>query len=284
MSSTEITRPGRVEGKVAFISGAGRGQGRSHALRLAQEGADIIAFDICAPVDSVSYAMSSKADLEETARLVEQLDRRVVTAQADVRNAAEVEAALRQGVDELGHVDIVVANAGIASYAPVDEISEAAWKEMLDINLTGVWQTVKAAIPYFKAQGSGSIVIISSGAGLIAPQNLAHYVSAKHGTVGLMRALSNELAPLGIRANSIHPTQVDTPMIMHDEIYKMFRPDLEHPTKEDIVEVSTAMNSLPVPWVEPVDVSNAVLFLASDEARYVTGATLPVDAGICIKV
>ncbi|SNQ45935.1 (-)-trans-carveol dehydrogenase [Frankia canadensis] len=279
-----VVRKGRVEGRVAFITGAGRGQGRSHALRLAEEGADIIAVDICAPVASVRYPMSTKEDLAETARLVRERDRRVVTAVADVRDAADIEAALRQGVDELGRLDIVVANAGIASYAPAHEITEQAWKEMIDINLTGVWQTCKAAVRYLLPQRSGSIVIISSGAGLIAPPNLAHYVSAKHGTVGLMRALSNELAPHMIRVNSIHPTQVDTPMIMHEEIYRMFRPDLENPTREDIVEPSTAMNSMPVPWVDPVDVSNAVLFLASDEARYITGATLPVDAGIVTKV
>ena len=275
---------GRVEGKVAFITGAGRGQGRSHAVRLAEEGADIIATDICEPVASVSYPMSTRADLEETAAYVRALGRRCFTSVADVRDAVALGAAIDGGIAELGGLDIVVANAGIASYAPAHEISEEAWGEMIDINLTGVWKTAKAAIPHLIAQKSGSIVLISSGAGLIAPANLAHYVSAKHGVVGLMRALTNELGQYGIRCNSIHPTQVDTPMIMHDEIYRMFRPDLDAPTKADIVEISTNMNLIPVPWVESIDVSNAVLFLASDEARYVTGTTLAVDAGICVKV
>lgn len=274
---------GRVEGKVALITGAGRGQGRSHALRLAEEGADIIALDICEPVGTVSYPMSTEADLAETARLVEALDRRCVTAVADVRDSEALNAAVATGLAELGRLDIVVANAGIASYAPADEITEAAWNDMIDINLTGVWQTLKATVGILKSQQSGSIIITSSGAGLIAPQNLAHYVAAKHGLIGLTKAFSNEYAPFFVRVNAVCPTQVDTPMIMHDEIYRMFRPDLENPTKEDIVEVSKQMNAIPVPWVEPRDVSNAVLFLASDEARYITGTALPVDAGIVAK-
>lgn len=275
---------GRVEGKVAFITGAGRGQGRAHAVRLAEEGADIVVTDICAPVASVNYRTSTEADLEETAELVRALGRRVVTAVVDVRDSAALETAVAAGISELGGLDIVIANAGIASYAPVDKISEAAWDEMIDINLTGVWKTVKACIPQLVAQRSGSIIIISSGAGLIAPANLAHYVSAKHGLVGLMRALTNELSPHNVRCNSIHPTQVDTPMIMHEEIYRMFRPELDNPSREDIVEVSVGMNLIPIPWVEAVDVANAALFLASEEARYITGMTLTVDAGICVKV
>ncbi|MCM3920500.1 mycofactocin-coupled SDR family oxidoreductase [Frankia sp. AiPs1] len=275
---------GRVAGKVAFITGAGRGQGRSHAVRLAEEGASIIATDICAPVGSVSYPMAGEADLAETAQLVEKAGGKVVTGVADVRDQAALAAVADRGLAEFGKIDIVVANAGIASYAPAWEITEQAWREMIDINLTGAWQTCRTIIPHMIPRGGGSIVIISSAAGLIAPPNLAHYVSAKHGLVGLMRALANELAGHSIRVNSIHPTQVDTPMIMHDEIYRMFRPDLEEPTAADIVDVSTEMNALPVPWVEPADVSNAVLFLASDEARYITGATLPVDAGIVNKV
>jgi SDR family mycofactocin-dependent oxidoreductase len=278
------TGSGRVAGKVAFITGAGRGQGRSHAVRLAEEGADIIAIDICAPVESVTYATATKADLEETARLVEATGRRVVTAVADVRRSDQLEDALREGVEQLGGLDIVVATAGIASYAPAAEISEDAWQEMLDINLTGVWKTIKAAVPYLVPQQSGSIVVINSASGLIGPANLGHYVAAKHGAIGLAKTFMNELAPFNIRVNSICPTQVNTPMIMHDEIYRMFRPDLENPTQADIVDVSTQMNALPVPWVEPVDVSNAVLFLASDEARYITGAALPVDAGIIQKI
>lgn len=276
--------PGRVEGKVAFITGAARGQGRSHAIRLAEEGADIIATDICAPVESVSYETGTEEDLAETARLVEELDRRVVTAVADVRDYDRLSDALETGIKELGSVDIVVANAGIASYAAGHEITEAEWREMIDIDLMGVWHAIKAAVPHLVEQESGSIVICSSGSGLIGPPGLAHYVAAKHGGIGLMRSFANELGEKMIRVNAVCPTQVDTPMIMNDEIFQMFRPDLESPGREDIVETSVGMNLIPVPWVDPRDVSNAVLFLASDEARYITGTALPVDAGIVSKV
>jgi (+)-trans-carveol dehydrogenase len=275
---------GRVQGKVAFITGAARGQGRAHAIRLAEEGADIIATDICAPVASIDYATSTVEDLEETARQVRALDRRVVTAVADIRDQAALSAAVAQGVDELGGLDIVIANAGIAGWAGVEELTEDEWEEMIAINLTGAWKTIRACLPALRAAGKGSIVITSSAAGLIGPAGLSHYVAAKHGLVGLMRGLNNELAPSGIRINTIHPTQVNTPMILHDSLYHLFRPDLENPTEADIIAPSTALNLMPIPWVEPVDIANAALFLASDEARYITGTTLTVDAGITVKV
>ena len=276
---------GRVEGKVALITGAGRGQGRSHAIRLAEEGASIIALDICAPVASVSYPMASREDLEETCELVRSAGGDVYSAVVDVRDFETLTTEVAAGIESLGGLDIVVTNAGIASYAAGHEISEAAWQEMIDINLTGTWHTVKAVVPHLIAAGrGGSIVLTSSAAGLQGTPNLAHYVAAKHGVTGLMRTFANELAPHWIRVNSIHPTQVDTPMIMNDEIFRMFRPDLESPGRDDIIEVSTATNALPVPWVESRDVSHAVLFLASDEARYITGVALPVDAGILSKV
>ncbi|PYE12435.1 (+)-trans-carveol dehydrogenase/(-)-trans-carveol dehydrogenase [Williamsia limnetica] len=275
----------RFAGKVALVTGAGRGQGRSHAVRLAEEGADVIAIDICRPVASVSYEMASEADLEETKNLVEKHGGRAVTDVVDIRDYIKLEKVLAAAVSELGGLDVVVANAGIASYAPGHEITEEAWNDMVGINLTGTWHTLKAAVPHLLARGSGSsVVLISSAAGLIGPPNLAHYVAAKHGITGLMRSFANELAASGIRVNSVHPTQVETPMIMNDEIFQMFRPDLQDPTREDIIEVSTGMNALPTPWVQPDDVSNAVLFLASDEARFITGVALPVDAGIINKV
>ncbi|UUW88103.1 mycofactocin-coupled SDR family oxidoreductase [Pimelobacter simplex] len=276
---------GRVDQKVALITGAGRGQGRAHAVRLAEEGASVIAFDICAPVASVSYDMATAADLEETCALVRAAGGQVYSAQVDVRDLDVLERELAAGVAALGGLDIVVANAGIASYAAGHEISEAAWQEMIDINLTGTWHTIKAAVPHLVAGGrGGSIVLTSSAAGLQGTPNLAHYVAAKHGVTGLMRTFANELAPHWIRVNSVNPTQVDTPMIMNDEIFRMFRPDLDAPGRDDIVDVSISTNALPVPWVEASDVANAVLFLASDEARYITGVALPVDAGILAKV
>jgi SDR family mycofactocin-dependent oxidoreductase len=275
---------GRVEGKVAFITGAARGQGRSHAIRLAEEGADIIAIDICEAVPTNDIPPATEEDLAETVRLVEALDRRIVATKADVRDYDAVKSAVDAGVAELGRLDIVAANAGIAgSPSAAEDISEEGWRTMLDVNLTGVWHTAKATIPHLKAAGGGSLIITSSDAGLFGYPNLAHYVSAKHGVVGLMRTLALELATDMIRVNSIHPTTVATDMVLNDTIYRLFRPDLENPTKQDFADAATAMNALPVPWVEAVDISNAVLWLGSDEARYVTGVTLPVDAGAFVK-
>jgi SDR family mycofactocin-dependent oxidoreductase len=271
--------PGRVEGKVAFITGAARGQGRSHAIRLAEEGADIIAVDICQQLDTVPYAMATPDDLAETVKRVEALDRRIVATQADVRDYGALKGALDAGVAELGRLDIVCANAGIFSFS-TEELDEPMWKDMIDVNLTGVWHTTKAAVPHLVEGGrGGSIVMTSSTAGLMGFPNFAHYVSAKHGVVGLMRTLALELAPHMIRVNSVHPTSVDTDMIHNKATYDLFAPDLENPTREQVGERFQTLNALPIMWVEPRDISNAVLFLASDEARYITGVALPVDAG-----
>ncbi|MCS5733672.1 mycofactocin-coupled SDR family oxidoreductase [Herbiconiux daphne] len=277
---------GRVEGKVAFVTGAARGQGRSHALRLAQEGADIIAVDIEDQIDSVPYPMSTPADMEETVRQIEALDRRIVATKADVRDYEAVKAALDDGVAQLGRLDIVAANAGIFSFGSMEELTEEQWSDMLDTNLTGVWHAVKAAIPHLKAGGNGgSIVLTSSTAGLMAIPNIGHYVAAKHGVVGLMRTLALELAPDFIRVNSVHPTSVDTDMIHNDATYALFAGDLPvaERTRDVVGERFQTLNALPIKWVEPVDISNAVLWFASDESRYVTGVTLPVDAGSLIK-
>jgi (+)-trans-carveol dehydrogenase len=275
---------GRVGGKVAFITGAARGQGRSHAIRLAEEGADIIAVDLCGQISSVQYPLATPEDLAQTVKEVESLDRRIVAIQADVRDFSALKAAVDQGVAELGRLDIVSANAGITSVSPLSELPEQAWQDMMDVNLTGVWHTTKAATPHLIAGGrGGSIVLTSSAGGLIAMQNIGHYVSAKHGLVGLMRTLAQELAPHWIRVNSVHPCTVNTDMVRNDFTYKLFRPDLESPVVEDALPAFTSINLLPIPWIEPRDVSNALLFLASDEARYITGITLSVDAGCIIK-
>jgi (+)-trans-carveol dehydrogenase len=275
---------GRVEGKVAFITGAARGQGRSHAIRLAEEGADIIAVDLCGQVDSVPYPMSTPDDLAETVKAVEALDRRIVATQADVRDYAAVKRAVDEGVAQLGRLDIVSANAGISSVGRADELSEQTWRDMIDTNLTGVWHTAKATIPALKAGGAGgSMILTSSAAGLMAMENIGHYVSAKHGVIGLMRTLALELAADSIRVNAICPTTVDTPMIQNEATYRLFRPDLDDPSVDDAAESFMTMNALPVRWVEARDISNALLFLASDEARYITGVALPVDAGTLIK-
>lgn len=274
----------RMAGKVAFITGAARGQGRSHAVRLAAEGADIIAIDACTDVGSVSYAQATEQDLEETARLVTEQGRRVVARKADVRDLDGLQAAFDAGVAELGPVHTVVANAGIASFAPTWELTSQHWQDMIDINLTGVFHTAKVAIPGMIARGAGGCLLFTSSiGGFKGMHNIGHYVAAKHGIVGLMRTLANELGPHGIRANTIHPTSVDTPMIRNDETRGLFVSEGVEPTRENAMPGQQSLNAMPVAWAEVGDISNAVAFLASDEARYVTGATFPVDAGANVK-
>jgi SDR family mycofactocin-dependent oxidoreductase len=270
-----------MDGKVALITGAARGQGRAHALRLAEEGADIIAVDICDQLATVPYAMATPEDLAETAKLVEDRDRRIVTHQADIRDSAALSAAVSEGVSEFGHLDVVIANAGIASMGASWEMPEETWREMLDVNLTGTWLTCKATIPTLIEQGTGgSVILTSSVAGLVGFGMLAHYTAAKHGVVGLMRALVNEVSPHNIRVNSVHPTSVNTDMVHNEAMYGLFGVT----SAEEFGETFKMLNALPVPWVEPVDIANAALFLASDEARYITGLTLYVDAGFITKV
>lgn len=271
---------GRVDGKVALITGAARGQGRSHALRLAEEGADIIALDICADLDTTLYAGATSDDLATTTKLVEELDRRIIARQVDVRDSAGLTAAVDEAVAEFGRIDIVVGNAGISTFGLSWELSDEVWQEMIDINLTGVWKTTRAAIPHMLARGAGgSIILTSSVAGSTGVGLTAHYSAAKHGVVGLMKSLAVELAQQGIRVNSVHPTTVETPMVDNPALFKLMVPTEENPTREQVCAVIQGLNAMKVPWVQPVDISNAVLFLASDEARYITGVQLPVDAG-----
>ncbi len=272
----------RLEGRVAFVTGAARGQGRAHAIRLAGEGADVIAVDVCRPVAG-ALPTATPADLAETVRAVEGLGRRIVAAEVDVRDLQALAAAVDDGVAELGRLDVVVANAGIAleRVGHAVDADEDEWQAVIDINLTGVWHTCKVATPHL--QEGASIVIVSSAVGIRGRPNIASYVAAKHGAVGLMRSLAYELGPRMIRVNCVNPGMVDTSMIQNDMVRRLFRPDLEEPTREDFAPVSAERNLMPVPWVDPVDVSNAVVFLASDESRYVTGILLPVDAGMVEK-
>ncbi|WP_319445150.1 MULTISPECIES: mycofactocin-coupled SDR family oxidoreductase [unclassified Mycobacterium] len=276
---------GRVEGKVAFVTGAARGQGRSHAVRLAQEGADIIAVDICRGFADSTAPASTPEDLAETADMIKNLDRRVVTEIVDVREYDAMKAALDNGVEQLGRLDVVVANAGIGTTGvKLHKMREDIWNETIDVNLGGVWKTVKAGVPHLLAGGrGGSVIITSSVGGTKAYPHVGHYIAAKHGVVGLMRTFAVELGAQNIRVNSVHPTHVNTPLLMNEPTYKLFRPDLENPGPDDLAPICQSFHFLPIPWVEPVDISNAVLFLASDEARYITGVTLPVDAGSLLK-
>jgi SDR family mycofactocin-dependent oxidoreductase len=268
---------GRLQGKVALISGAARGQGRSHAVRFAQEGANIIAFDICAPIATAPYDMATVEDLKETARLVEAEGGHIVWTEADVRNLVDIEQLVTRGVSEFGRLDIVCANAAFTCFVENTwSITEDQWEELIAVNLTGVWKTVKAAAPSMIAAGNGgSIAITSSSAGTKGMINLGHYSTAKHGVVGLMRTLANELAEHGIRVNTIHPTGVDTKLLDNEHIQSFLE---ANPSWGDNMQ-----NALPVELLDPVDISNAILFLASDEARYITGVTFPVDAGFAIR-
>lgn len=277
---------GRVEGKVAFITGAAHGQGRSHAVRLAQEGADIIAIDACKRVVKDSpIPPATPEELAETADMVKSLNRRIFTAEVDVRDFDGLKAGVDAGVEELGGLDIIVANAGIGNGGDtLDQCSEHDWQEMIDVNLSGVWKTVKAGVPHLISGGKGgSIILTSSVGGLKAYPHCGNYVAAKHGVVGIMRSFAVELGQHSIRVNSVHPTHVSTGMIMNEGTWKMFRPDLENPGPDDMAPICQLFHTLPIPWVDAVDISNAVLFLASEEARYITGVTLPVDAGSCLK-
>ena len=267
---------GLVAGKVAFITGAARGQGRAHAVRLAEEGADIIAIDICRDYDTVGYPLATKADLAETVKAVEALDRRIVATVADVREAGALKTAVDDGVAQLGRLDIVSANAGICTIQTWDEVTPQVWQDTLDTNLTGVWNTMVVSVPHLIAAGGGSIVCTSSTAGIKGLPYLAPYVAAKHGVVGIARTMANELARHSIRVNTVHPTGVDTPMGSGlGGIDALINGD---PNLGPIY-----MNTLPVETVDARDISNAVLFLASNEARYVTGLEFTVDAGNTIR-
>lgn len=274
---------GRVTGKVAFITGAARGQGRSHAVRLAEEGADIIAVDVCGPVGDTGrfYAPATADDLTETVRLVEEHGRRIVAYQADVRDLDALTAGLDAAVAQLGRLDIVAANAGIFQFGDeVPDIAAADWRDVMDVNVTGVFNTCKAAVPHVVAGGrGGTVVITSSDAGVKGFANFGHYVTSKHAVIGLMRSLTMEVARHSIRVNVVAPTNCNTDMIRNEAVYRLFRPDLETVSDEQFAEASATLLALPQPWVEPIDVSNALLFLASDEARFITGVTLPVDGG-----
>ncbi len=277
---------GLVDGKVALVTGAGRGQGRSHAVRLAAEGADIIAVDIAAnDVETISYALASEDDLDATVKEIEGMGRRAVKAVADVRSLSELQQAADTGLSELGKIDIVCANAGIGSWAVAWEMTEQQWKDMIDINLTGVFNTVRATLPSMVERGEGgSVVLTSSTAGLRAYANTAHYTAAKHGVVGLMKVLAQEAGPYRIRVNAVCPTTVRTPLVINAATFELFAPHLESPTEDDVREPFEGLNILPgVAWIEPSDVSDAVLFLCSDAAKFITGVALPIDAGNIVK-
>jgi len=272
---------GKLEGKVAFISGVARGQGRSHAVRLAEEGADIIGFDLLEQVGTIDYPMSTQADLDETISQVEALDRRIHAVKADVRDIAAVTAAYRAGVAELGPVDIVLANAGIAQLGSAEPDPVRTFDDVIDINLRGVWNTVWPVANDMIERGKGGAIVLTSstqgltGRGSDGSAGALGYAAAKHGVVGLMRSFANWLSPHNIRVNTVHPTGVETPMVMNDVIGKYVA---ENPDAAAMVA-----NLMPVELIQARDISNAIAFLVSDEGRYITGVTLPVDAGFLVR-
>jgi SDR family mycofactocin-dependent oxidoreductase len=275
---------GRLQGKVAFITGAARGQGRSHAIALAREGANVIATDLCAPVASAPYEMASREDLDETVRLVEEAGGKIIARVADVRDLDAMTAAVDEGVEAFGRLDIILANAGVCTYGELSTMDVDKWQEMIDIDLTGVWKTVRAGVQQMIDAGNGgAIVLTSSTAGLRNLNQIGHYVAAKHGVTGLAKAFANELAPHNIRVNSLHPSNCRTPMMTNSGVRKMFRPDLDNPTLEDALESYGTIHLLDTPWVEPEDVSAAILYLVSEDGRFVTGAQFAVDAGMLAK-
>jgi SDR family mycofactocin-dependent oxidoreductase len=271
---------GQLDGMVAFITGAARGQGRSHAVQLAREGADIVAIDISEQVASAPYPTATSADMDETVARVEAVGGKIIARNADVRDLEALTGAADDAMRAYGRIDIVIANAGISAPAPTLDMAEDTWSEMIDINLTGVWKTIKATVPHIRtgARG-GSVVITSSLAAMHANANIAHYAAAKSGLIGLMRVLAKELAPEGIRVNTIHPTTVATEMVLNEPTYRLFRPDLPNPGPADFIAAASRLNALPIPLTEVEDISAAVLYLVGSSGRAVTGTTHVVDAG-----
>jgi (+)-trans-carveol dehydrogenase len=272
----------RLEGKVALVTGAARGIGRATALRFAEEGADVALIDIGRDVPGVPYAGARGEQIEETKAAVEALGGRALALTADVTDSDAINAAVASAVSSWGRIDAMVAAAGIDSWGKAWELTDAQWQKMLDVNLTGVWKTARAVAPTMIAQRSGSLVFIGSVLSHRANREFAHYTAAKHGVLGLMRAFGLELAPYGIRSNSVDPTVVFTDMVMNQQYLDRLG---GHPgtTLDEARDYYLRWNTLPIPWVEPVDIANAALFFASDESRYITGVALPVDLGALLK-
>lgn len=264
--------------KVALVTGAARGQGRAEACRLARDGYDLLLVDLCADIPGIPYPLARPEDLAETARLVADAGRRVEARRADVRDAAALETAVAEGAAALGGLDAVVANAGVFAAAPVAETDPGTWQAILDTNLGGAWNTARAALPLL-LEGGGAMVFVASIAGLKGIENLGAYAAAKHGVIGLMRTLAIEMAPRGVRVNAVCPTNVGTDLLHNEAIYRLFVPNDPHRDDAALRTAFQMVNRMPVPWIEPEDVAEAVSWLLSDAARFVTGTALAVDAG-----
>ena len=270
-------------GRVAFVTGAARGQGRAHALALADAGADVAICDIAADLDTVPYALGTAEELAETAAAVESRGRRCVSVVADVRDTDQIEGAVATAVSELGRLDVMVANAGVCGFGNFWEITDEMWDEMIGTDLTGAFKTMRAAVPHMIEGGHGRIIATSSMGGRAGNRNLAHYVAAKWGVIGLVKTLALEVAEHGITVNAVCPATVDTPMVHNPALYGLFCPGMEAPSRDDVQPIYERMNPMGVPWLSPEDVASAVLYLASDEARHVSGTALEVSLGNSAK-
>ncbi len=268
-----------LTGRVAVVTGAARGQGRSHAQALAEAGADVVLTDVCRDIGSVPYPLATEDELTETARLVEKSGRRAVVVTADVRRRDDMERVIATALEELGGLDIVVANAGICGFGQMPTLTEAQWDDMLAVNLTGVFNTFRAAVPHLVAQGRGRLIATSSGAGRTGTPNLSHYAATKWGVIGFVKSVALEVAASGVTANIVCPATVDTPMVHNEALYSLFAPDIEVRTKDAVRPRYEAMNPMRVPWLDPIEISHAVLFLASDRAGFISGETIEVSAG-----
>lgn len=270
---------GRFDGKVLLVTGGARGQGRSHAIEFAKEGADIVIADIARQVDTVPYAMGTEEDLRETVKMVESLDRRCVAVTADLGDSAGAASAVSAAIDQFGKLDILLVNHGLLSLSPVSEMTDQIWDDVISSDLTGVFKAVRAAVPHMVEQSFGRIVVTASMAGRVGLPTLAHYCAAKWGAIGFVKSVAREVAANNITVNAVCPTNTSTDMVHNPEFYKVFAPDVENPTAEDVTPGFTSLNAVPVPWIEPIDVTNAIMFLASESSRYITGEALHVSAG-----
>lgn len=270
---------GKLDGKVVLITGGARGQGRSHAITFAREGADIVICDLAAQIETVPYQMSNTDDLNETVKLVEEQDQRCVAMQADVRDSAQIKSVVDTALAEFGQLDILIANAGIVAPVPLVDISDQAWSDMVETDLTGVFKSIRAVAPHMIERRSGRIIATSSMVGKTGVPGLAHYVAAKWGVIGLVKSAALEFGQYGITVNAVCPTNVDTNMIQNPAMYALFAPDIKNPTREDVIPGFTSLNALPVPWVQVQDISEGMLYLAAESGRYVTGETLTIAAG-----
>ncbi|MFZ9158512.1 MAG: mycofactocin-coupled SDR family oxidoreductase [Ilumatobacteraceae bacterium] len=270
---------GAVEGRVALVTGAARGQGRAHAIALAAEGADVVVTDLCADIATVPYPLGTEAELAETVALVEATGRRCLAMTADVRDSDAMGLVVDAALDAFGTIDICVANAGVTGYGRFHELDDQTWNDMIDVDLTGTFKTIRAVVPTMLERRYGRIIATSSMAGRMGNANLAHYVAAKWGVIGMVKSLAMEVANKGITVNAVAPAAVDTPMLHNEAMYRLFCPDMDGPTREDVTPRYQAMNRLGVAWMDPSEVSRAVLFVAADAAGAMTGQVIEVSLG-----